>query len=271
MIGKEMTESGAVVELKDVSVRSRDHDVLKHVTASFPRGKSTVVVGPSGCGKSVLLKTAAGIIPPDSGTVMIEGLNLLRMSEKQLTDFRRRSGFVFQDAALWANKTIFENLALPLQFHFRELSREEVETRVQRLLQKMELSESMSLRPSSLSTGERKIVSFLRAQVLNPTILFLDEPTLSIDSRVVGEMTRTILAHKDADCSLLTVTHDSGLTSMIADYLVVMSGGRVLTEGAFSEVRQSPDREVQAILSRVLDQAISYDADLLELLDGEGQ
>ncbi len=258
-----------VVELKEVSVYSQTERVLHEVSASFPRGKSSVVLGPSGCGKSVLLKVCAGIIPPDSGEVYIEGQSLLRMSEKDQEAFRRRSGFVFQDAALWANKTVFDNLALPLQFHYRELSRQELGERIQRSLVKMGLGDSMFVRPAALSIGERKIVSFLRALVLRPSILFMDEPTLSVDHRVVAEMMKIIMGLRNEECSLITITHDPGLASMLADHAVVLEKGLVLAQGRFDAVRHDPNAEVQSILAQVLDQAPTYDGDLLELLADE--
>jgi len=133
-------------------------------------------MGPSGSGKSTLLKVAAGICVPDSGEVLVEGRSLLRMSDRRLLEFRRASGFMFQDAALWANKTIFENLALPLQIHRQDLAAASVRAEVLAALRRAGLEASAELRPAQMSMGENKIVSFLRAVVLRPALLFLDNP-----------------------------------------------------------------------------------------------
>jgi len=223
-------------------------------------------MGPSGSGKSMLLKVAAAIIPPDSGRVLLHGKNLQRLSQRELLEFRRTSGFMFQDAALWANKTIFENLALPIQFHFPNRSPEEIERRIRKLLQPMNLLDSLKLRPAALSEGEQKIVSFLRAIVLEPVILFLDEPTPSIDHQLLEKMLGMIRGLKDRGCTIIAVTHDPHLTSMIANHLVILKGGRILEAADISEVRRSANREVIEILTQVLSEAATYDTDILDLL-----
>jgi phospholipid/cholesterol/gamma-HCH transport system ATP-binding protein len=164
-----------LLELKDVVLATQDYVVLDRASVSFGRGASSVIMGPSGCGKSTLLKVAAGILLPDSGEVLLEGRPLQRLSEARLLEWRRSSGFMFQDAALWANKTIFENLALPLQFHHPSLAAAEVRRRVRASLERGGLEASEDLRPAQLSMGEAKIASFLRAVILEPELLFLDD------------------------------------------------------------------------------------------------
>ena len=114
-------KTGNLISLEDVTVHLGGRDVLRQVTLSLPAGRSTVIMGRSGSGKSTLLKTAAGLIPPDSGRVFFEGKDMSLLSEGGMRELRKRSGFVFQDGALWENKTLMENLALPLQVHFPEL------------------------------------------------------------------------------------------------------------------------------------------------------
>jgi phospholipid/cholesterol/gamma-HCH transport system ATP-binding protein len=237
------------------------------VSVAFPANRSTVIMGPSGSGKSMLLKVAAAIIPPDNGRVLMHGKNLQRFSQKDLLQFRRSSGFMFQDAALWENKTIFENLALPIQLHFPRRSGEEIERRIRELLERMNLLDSLELRPAALSEGERKIVSFLRAIVLDPEILFLDEPTTSIDHQLLEKMLTMIKTLNKGGCTIIAVTHDAHLTAMIANHLVVLKDGRVLESAATAEVRRSANREVIEILSQVLSEAATYDTDILDLLE----
>lgn len=255
-----------IIELQDVTVLSQDYTVLESVSLSFSRSRSTVIMGPSGCGKSMLLKVAAGIILPDRGRVLLDGRNLERLSEKQLQSFRRSSGFMFQDGALWANKSVFDNLALPLQYHFPGLSPDEVGGRVRGLAGTMNLIDSLPLRPDALSVGERKLVSFLRAVILEPSVLFLDEPTPSIDHQMVARMLQMIRDLRDGGCTIIAVTHDAHLTSMIANDLVVLKAGRVLEAAEVANVRRSASREVIEILSQVLSEAATYDSDILDLL-----
>ncbi len=258
-----------LIRLDNVSIVSENFEILRDVSLSIPRGKSTVIIGPSGCGKSTLLKVAAGISIPEQGSLRIGGKNFLRYTEKQVRLFRRDNGFVFQDAALWENRSLYENLSIPLEFHYPDRTQDERNRRVRSLLEKTGLSSEAQLRPAQISTGERKIVSFLRALVNEPTLLFMDEPTLSIDrekAAIIYDMIRDL---KRRNCTLVTVTHDPRLTSWLADYVIVLKQGRLVMEGPFDAVKASPEAEVQAILRSVLEEAATYDTDILGLLNDE--
>ena len=257
----------SLIELRSVTVQAEEHISLDEVSVTFPANRNTVIMGPSGSGKSMLLKVAAAIIPPDSGSVLMHGKNLQRLGQKDLLEFRRVSGFMFQDAALWENKTIFENLALPVQLHFPGRSSGDTHKRIRELLEPMNLLDSIDLRPAALSEGERKIVSFLRAIILDPEVLFLDEPTTSIDHQLLEKMLRMIKTLNERGATIIAVTHDAHLTAMIANHLVVIKDGRVLASAATGEVRRSANREVIEILSQVLSEAATYDTDILDLLE----
>ena len=257
----------SLIELQSVTVQSQEHISLDEVSVAFPVKRSTVVMGPSGSGKSMLLKVAAAIIPPDSGKVLMYGKNLQRLSQKDLMQFRRCSGFMFQDAALWENKTIFENLALPIQLHFPQRSNEEIKKQIRELLSSMNLLDSVDLRPAALSEGEQKIVSFLRAIILDPEILFLDEPTTSIDHQLLEKMLQMIKTLNGEACAIVAITHHAHLAAMIAIHLIVLKDGRVLEAAPTAEIRRSTNREVMEILSRVLSEAATYDTDILDLLE----
>jgi len=255
-----------LIALRDLTVTTGGYAALSEASVSFPEGRSTVIMGPSGCGKSTLLKVAAGLIPPDRGEVLFRGEDIFRMAAGRLAALRAASGFVFQDGALWENKTIFDNLALPLQVHAAGLPRSDMERRVVRMLERGGLADSAALRPAQLSAGERKIASFLRALMNDPSLVFLDEPTLSIDHTAAEKLNLMIRELKSRGCSIIAVTHDPRLASTLADRLVVLAGGRVLAQGEFDEVKASPDPRVRGILSQVLGEIASFDTDLLDLL-----
>jgi phospholipid/cholesterol/gamma-HCH transport system ATP-binding protein len=259
----------SIVGLDNVRVTLGGFEALRGITLDFIEGKSTVIMGPSGCGKSTLLKVAAGLVPPDEGTVSFRGRDVFQMSERALMAMRRHNGFVFQDGALWENKTLFENLALPLQVHFSHLPPAERSRRIARALERVGLEESASERPAALSGGVKKIASFVRALITEPALLFMDEPTLSIDHAMSERIHQIIHDLKSRGTTIIAVTHDAQLTSMLADRLVVMDQGQVIASGDFDEVRRSKQARVRAILSEVLKDIASYDTDLLQLLDGE--
>jgi ABC-type transporter Mla maintaining outer membrane lipid asymmetry ATPase subunit MlaF len=262
-------KSAAMIELRDVTVRLGGRDILRDVNLSILPGRSTVIMGPSGAGKSTLLKTAAGLIPPDTGKVLFGGKDMLALSESAMLELRKASGFIFQDGALWENKTLMENLALPLEVHYPQLRQAEVHRRVVRALERGGLVDSANQRPAGLSGGEKKLGSVLRALITEPAILFMDEPTLSIDHTMEGKVSQMIVDAKARGCAIIAVTHDPRLTSTLADRLVILDAGMVRETGEFDEVKRSRDARTREILAEVLGEIASYDTDLLALLDTE--
>ena len=253
--------------LVDLSVSYDQSNILDHVSVAFPATACTVIMGPSGSGKSTLLKAAAGLIVPSDGHVEILGIDPQRCSARELEAVRARNGFVFQDGALWQNMTLFQNLALPLQYHNPQMSRKEVAERINRLAREVGAADRLDLRPAQVSAGERKLISFIRGVVDSPDIVFLDEPTTSVDSERVDLLIRKMKELRDGPPTIITVTHDPRIASQIADYLLVIKQGRVLRFGTLREVSRSRDPQVERILTDVLSEAATYDGDILELLD----
>ena len=260
-----------IITLENVGLRIEDASILEEINVEIPRRATTFIMGPSGSGKSMLLKCAAGIIPCDTGRVRYEGQVLARMREKEIREMRRSHGFVFQDAALWQNITVFQNLALPLQYHYPDLPPEEVRRRIQGLLDLTEFKEDLSLRPASLSLGERKMASFIRALVLNPKVVFMDEPSTSLDSEAVDRIGEVMQRLKREERTMLISSHNARLASRFADYLIVIDQGRVIAFDRMEEIVKTDSGRVRRILAEVLNLSSSYDTDILELLGDEGE
>jgi phospholipid/cholesterol/gamma-HCH transport system ATP-binding protein len=256
----------AAVELAGVHISSEGYEIIKDITVGFPTGRSTIIMGTSGCGKSTLLKAAAGIMPPSAGTVLFRGVDVHQMSGRELAEVGKTAGFVFQDAALWENRTMYQNVAFPLEYHF-DLTEKQIRERVTRLLRRTALDDQAHLRPAQLSIGERKVVSFCRAVIHNPSIVFMDEPTLSVDRERGETVLGMIRELKSEGRTLITVTHDPKLTSWLADYLVILRGGNLVEAGEFRDVRSSRNPVTQSVLADVMGEAASYDTDLLDLLN----
>jgi phospholipid/cholesterol/gamma-HCH transport system ATP-binding protein len=264
-----MSDPG-IIRLEGVSLTLGGYAALRDITCAFPEGESTVIIGASGAGKTTLLKVAAGLIPPDRGQVLFRDRDVFHLSERGLLEMRQINGFVFQDGALWENKTLFDNIALPLQVHFPRMSRPDLERRVVRSLERVGLEESAQERPAALSGGEKKIASFLRALVVEPRLVFLDEPTLSIDHGMTERINQMIRDLKARGTTIIAVTHDPQLTSTLADRLIVVDAGRVIAAGAFDEVKRTTNTRARSLMAQILGEISSYDTDLLQLLDTDG-
>lgn len=253
--------------LADITVSFEEEQVLDALSVAFPAQACTVIMGPSGSGKSTLLKAAAGLAVPDRGSVEILGVDPAHASDRELEALRSRNGFVFQDGALWQNMTLYQNLALPLEYHYPDLGVGAVRERVVRLARELRATTRLHLRPAQVSTGERKVVSFARAVVTNPELLFMDEPTTSVDTERVDLLIRKLRELKDRRVTIVSVTHNARIASQIADYVVVMKEGRILRFGTLKDVSRSGDPEVERILTDVLSETATYDGDILALLD----
>jgi phospholipid/cholesterol/gamma-HCH transport system ATP-binding protein len=255
-----------LIRLENVSFTSEDFDIIRNVSVSIPRNKTTVIMGGLGSGKSTLLKLIGGIYPPDSGKVFVNDTDFQSLSPKEHVRFRKSTGFAFQDSALWGNSSIYKNISLPLEFHYATMSEKEIEDRIMSLIERIGFHDSVHLRPATLSTGEQKIVSFLRAIVTNPDILFLDDPTQGMDIQFTQKLNQIIKEFKDKGCSIIAVSHDSNLVSNLADYIIILRHGELVESGFFDDIKKSRDQYVRTILSHVLGQATSFDTDLLDLL-----
>lgn len=236
-----MNWSERPVTLQNVIVREEDETILDGIDLILNPGKVTALVGSSGCGKSTLLKVAAGLIPIAKGTVLYGESKIYKLSQKEFARVQTHTGFMFQDGALWANKNIFDNLSLPLAVGGASLEKGELEQRVFRALDSFGMRERAAHRPAALSAGERKIVSFLRAVIGDPQILFLDEPATYVDRRSARLLINRLFQFKKEGKTLLIVTHDMNLVRRLADYLVFMHQGRVVLNDSVERALESPD------------------------------
>lgn len=253
--------------LRDVTIRYDGEEILDEISVSFPRAECTIIMGPSGSGKSTLLRAAAGLIVPDHGSVELLGANLAHVSDRVMEDLRARNGFVFQDGALWQNLTLQQNLALPLQFHDAHIDEAAIAEKIDRLVKELGGTQRLDLRPAAVSAGERKIVSFARALIADPELVFLDEPTSSVDGERTDLMIRKLRVLKDRKVTLIAVTHNARIASQLADHVLVLKAGKILSFGTLSEVSRTGDPEIERILTDVLSETATYDGDILELLD----
>jgi len=214
-----------MIRLIDVKKRFGSQEILKGVNLSIYEGKTTVIVGESGKGKSLILKHILGLIRPDKGKVLVEGKDINKIGRKDLKDIRAKFGVLFQNAALFDSMTVFDNVALPLRERTKA-SEEKIRAIVNEKLDLMDIEGSNDKYPAQLSGGMRKRVGLARALVLNPKIVFFDEPTTGLDVAKSNEMYRVFFkTQSKLGYTALIVSHDVPKIFKLADYVALLYDG----------------------------------------------
>jgi lipoprotein-releasing system ATP-binding protein len=201
--------------------------VLKGITLSVGRGEIVSIVGPSGAGKTTLLQIIGTLSRPDSGSVVIDGVDVSALNDSELSAFRNgRIGFVFQFHNLLPEFTAFENICIPGYIGGRD--RREVEARADELIDMMGLTERRDHKPAELSGGEAQRVAIARALVNSPAVILADEPSGNLDSRNRDEIHRLFMSLRERfGQTIIIVTHDENLAAM-ADRKITMTDGIII-------------------------------------------
>ena len=239
------------IELRGVAASSGGFGILESVDIAFPLHAVSVIMGGAGSGKSTLIKAAAGLLVPDSGTVSAMGRDMSRFSQKDELDFRAQSGYVFQDSALWANQSILNNVAMPLRVHCSWMSADEMEDVVRTLLKRLGYDESLAMRPAELSAGEQKLVSIARALVHDPEIVFMDDPSAGLDEDAVEHLFTEMELLRRKSRTLIVVTNNSDLAFRFADRLGVIKDGKIVAWGTYDETLARAEDALSGTIARL--------------------
>lgn len=254
------------IEMKGVAFDAATGTLLHDIDLRIETGSSVLLMGPSGSGKTLLLKIMAGIIPPTRGAVLFDGNAFSHMSDREINRERLRTGFVFQDAALWQNLSVYNNLALATSHHFPKKPAAEIRETIERLCRRMDYTEDLQQRPALLSAGERKVASIIRALMLDPEYLFMDEPSGALDSRGSERLIDILKEKKSMGKTMVIAGHDEKIASMIADSIIVLDQGRLLAFDTVQNLVRTEDKRVREILTDVFDLSSTYDTDILDIL-----
>jgi phospholipid/cholesterol/gamma-HCH transport system ATP-binding protein len=233
-----MSATQPIIRLKNVSKAFGRLVVLNSVNLAIEPGKTTVVIGPSGCGKSVLLKHMIGLLRPDSGQVFFGPDEISSLSERRMVPLRRRMGFLFQGGALFDSMTVGQNVRFPLEEH----ALGSVETRRQRCREVLGLVGLAHLEgryPEELSGGQKKRVALARAIVMDPQVIFYDEPTTGLDpirSDLINEL--ILKLQKVLGTTAVVVTHDMASARKVADRIVMLYDGTFVADTTPAELGQ---------------------------------
>lgn len=220
-----------MLELININKSFGSLHVLNGVSATFGKGEVVSIVGPSGAGKTTLLQIAGTLDRPDSGSVVYDGVDVLRLSERKLSEFRNhRIGFVFQFHQLLPEFTAVENVAIPALISGG--SRREAMDRAAELLDMLGLSDRAQHKPMELSGGEKQRVAVARALINHPDVIFADEPSGSLDSHNKEELHRLFFDMRDRfNQTFVIVTHDESLAAM-CDRTLKMRDGAIIDQSA---------------------------------------
>lgn len=224
-----------------VCYEDNEHKIINNISHYIEKSSVTVFLGKPGSGKSTALKLLAGLIPPSSGTITFEDKDIHSMNRKQNLDFRKRTAFMFQDSALWANQDIYHNLDLPLQLHFPQMSVKERKERIRKYTELVEFTKPLSQRPAVLSIGEQKKISFARALICEPEVLFLDEPTESIDDKTEDLFISILKNFIAENKTVVFVSHDNYLINSILCDKIYFEDGEIKGKILLDDINQMDD------------------------------
>jgi len=225
------------IELQSVSKYFNKKSAVLDFSMQIEEGERVVLLGPSGCGKTTMLRIVAGFIPPDEGSIHIDGKLVAEHGHILKQPEERSLGMVFQDLALWPHLSVRGNIELGLKAH--GISRHDRVRRVQEILNLVEMLDYISAKPSELSGGQQQRVALARALALRPKLLLMDEPLSSLDLELNIKLRKEIIRLQNAlRFTLLYVTHDHEEALDIGTRIVIMRRGRIEQIGQEKEVRE---------------------------------
>lgn len=226
-----------VISIRDLKKSFENRTVLDGIDLEVGKGENMAVLGKSGSGKSVLIKIISGLIKPDSGTVVVLGEEIDKVSGKALQELRMKIGFSFQNSALYDSMSVRENLAFPLVRNKRHLQPNEIEQAIESVLNDVGLPETIDQMPSELSGGQRKRIGIARTLIMKPEIMLYDEPTSGLDPITSIDINNLIVkVQQQYNASSIIITHDLTCAKTTANKVTMIVEGRFLQPGTFNEI-----------------------------------
>jgi phospholipid/cholesterol/gamma-HCH transport system ATP-binding protein len=252
-----MNESAAkyerekVIEVNNLHISFGNQKVLNGVSFSLFKGENLVILGESGTGKSVLIKCITELLIPDEGTIMVLNKDVNAVDQKELSALRKKIGFLFQSGALYDSMTVKENLEFPLTRMKKRIRKQDMEVKVEQVLQNVGLKHALHKMPAELSGGMRKRIALARTLITDPEIMLYDEPTTGLDPITSTEISNLINEVKEKyHTSSIIITHDMDCAKRVADRIIMLKHGQVYAEGRYEEFENSDDRWIQSFIGK---------------------
>ena len=229
------------IRVRELCKQIGQQQILKGMTLEIPRGSGVAIIGGSGTGKSVFLKLVMGLIKASSGSIMVDGVEITGLNERQLGPHRRKIGLLFQDGALFDSLTVEENVAFPLvEAGWKD--RQKIKAAVLETLASVDLEEHLHKLPSDLSGGMRKRAALARAIITDPQAVFYDEPTSGLDPVVADSIDHLIRrTQRRRGITSVVVTHDMKCLRAVADQVIYLRDGVVYFSGTPAALLESAD------------------------------
>jgi phospholipid/cholesterol/gamma-HCH transport system ATP-binding protein len=266
-MGDNTRSQNSLVEIRGLSFSRGDNKIFTDVSMDFERGKITAIMGPSGTGKTTLLKLIGGQLQPAKGTVSVDGNNVHRLRRAELFNLRKRMGMLFQSGALLTDMNVYDNVAFPLREH-THLPESMIRTLVLIKLQAVGLRGARNLMPNELSGGMARRVALARAIALDPMMIMYDEPFTGQDPISKGVLVHLIKSlNVTLNLTTVIVSHDVHETSAIADYIYVVSDGKIIGEGTPSEINKSTSEWIQQFMAGSPDGPVHFHYPARDLQD----
>ncbi|WP_142848179.1 ABC transporter ATP-binding protein [Telmatospirillum sp. J64-1] len=269
MNGVDRTSSRVAIEVRDLVTHYGERKILKGVSFDILEGEILVIMGGSGSGKSTLLNHLLGLLRPTSGAIRLLGVDITKAPPREMQALRRKMGVAFQGGALFSSMSVGDNIMLPLREHTR-LDRKTMEIMARLKMEVVDLAGFENLMPAELSGGMIKRAALARAIVMDPKLLFCDEPSAGLDPVVASSIDDLILRLRDAmGMTIVVVTHELESAFKIADRILVLDKGEIIGLGSVDEIRNSASERIQNLLHRRTEE-VELDADAyLRRLTGE--
>ncbi len=258
------------VEIRDVHFSRNERKIFDGINIDIPEGKIVAVMGPSGTGKTTLLRLISGLLKPDQGSIHVQGEDVPQLGRNALYKLRRKMGMLFQSGALFTDMTVFENVAFALREHTK-LPESIIRDIVLMKLEAVGLRGARDLMPRELSGGMNRRIALARSIALDPELILYDEPFTGQDPISMGVIIRLIKQLHDAlGLTSVIVSHDIAETASIADYIYLISDGKVVGQGTPDELDKTSNPQVTQFIKGLPDgpvpfhyPALDYAQDLL--------
>ena len=233
-----------VLEIKDIHKSFGSLNVLDGVNLSVHKGDVIAILGPSGSGKTTLLRCINFLETADQGTMLFDEkeYDLASMHKNDIRDIRKKTGFVFQNYNLFANKTALQNVMLGLT-SARKMDKKQAEKIGLEMLRKVGMEDRASHYPSQLSGGQQQRVAIARALATNPEIIYFDEPTSALDPELIGEVLNVMRELANEGMTMIVVTHEMSFAKEVSNHVIFMEGGKIIEQGTSKEFFGNPKQE----------------------------